>query len=60
MAYHDGLTDLANRTFFVEQLTRAIAMVRGMANDASPCCSSISTGSSWSTTAWDTAQATRC
>jgi len=28
MAYHDGLTGLANRTFFVEQLTRAIAMVR--------------------------------
>jgi diguanylate cyclase (GGDEF)-like protein/PAS domain S-box-containing protein len=28
IAYHDGLTDLANRTYFVEQLTRAIAIVR--------------------------------
>src|SRR5262249_38336266 len=28
MAYHDGLTGLPNRTFFVEQLNRAIAMVR--------------------------------
>jgi diguanylate cyclase (GGDEF)-like protein/PAS domain S-box-containing protein len=28
MAYHDGLTGLANRTFFVEQLTRAIAVAQ--------------------------------
>jgi diguanylate cyclase (GGDEF)-like protein/PAS domain S-box-containing protein len=28
IAYHDGLTDLANRSYFVEQLTRAIAVVR--------------------------------
>jgi diguanylate cyclase (GGDEF)-like protein/PAS domain S-box-containing protein len=27
IAYHDGLTDLANRNFFIEQLTRAIAVV---------------------------------
>lgn len=28
IAYHDGLTDLANRNYFVEQLMRAIATVR--------------------------------
>jgi len=28
IAYHDGLTDLANRNHFVEQLVRAIATVR--------------------------------
>ena len=28
IAYHDGLTDLPNRTHFVEQLTRVIAVVR--------------------------------
>jgi len=27
IAYHDGLTDLANRSYFVEQLTRAISVV---------------------------------
>jgi diguanylate cyclase (GGDEF)-like protein/PAS domain S-box-containing protein len=27
IAYHDGLTDLANRSYFVDQLTRAIAVV---------------------------------
>jgi len=28
IAYHDGLTDLANRNYFLEQLTRVIAVVR--------------------------------
>jgi diguanylate cyclase (GGDEF)-like protein/PAS domain S-box-containing protein len=28
IAYHDDLTDLANRNYFIEQLTRAIAIVR--------------------------------
>jgi diguanylate cyclase (GGDEF)-like protein/PAS domain S-box-containing protein len=28
IAYHDGLTDLPNRNYFVDQLTRAIAVVR--------------------------------
>ena len=28
IAYHDGLTDLPNRSYFVEQLTRAIAVVQ--------------------------------
>src|SRR6185295_11098142 len=28
IAYHDNLTDLANRNYFTEQLTRAIATVR--------------------------------
>ena len=28
IAYHDGLTDLPNRNYFVDQLTRAIAVVK--------------------------------
>ena len=52
IAYHDNLTDLANRNYFTEQLTRAIDdRAGGIVIAASGCCSSISIGSSWSTIA---------
>ena len=55
-AYHDPLTDLPNRSLFMER-------VRERARDGpgrSPCCSSTSTTSRSSTTRSATASATRC
>ena len=67
---HDALTGLANRAMVVEHLAEMLerATGRGLPSSARsrrrplrwPCCSSTSTGSSWSTTPSGTRPATRC
>ena len=56
-AQHDPLTGLPNRPLFLELLQLALARSRRR-DDTSPCCSSTSTGSRWSTTASATTPAT--
>ena len=54
-AYHDPLTDLPNRTLFMERVREELA-----GGEASRSCSSTSTTSRPSTTRSATASATRC
>ena len=56
-AYHDPLTDLPNRTLFMERVARR---ARDGQRDARRCSSSTSTTSRSSTTRSATASATRC
>ena len=54
-AFHDGLTNLANRTLLLDRLGRALATSRRHADFQVRCaCSSTSTDSRFSMTAWDT------
>ena len=56
-AFHDPLTDLANRSLFNNQVKDALGAER---RRRSPCCSSTSTTSRPSTTRSATRSATRC
>jgi hypothetical protein len=57
-AHHDDLTGLPNRRLFTARLDQATARAR--ANLLEPSFLSIWTGSSLSTTAWDTLPVMKC
>ena len=59
LAHHDPLTGLPNRVRFTERVAELTRSARRPAG-TSPCCSSTSTTSRRSTTAWVTTPATSC
>ena len=59
-AFTDALTGLANRPLFIDRLDHVLARRRRDGDPRSPSCSSTSTISRRSTTAWATAPAISC